>query len=93
MLTQYVNHAMMNDTVGKEWSNHQHTFLGVEYLSLPVLAGYIRFIRQHFIQFLQPFANVLVEVVNLPTFAFAVLCVVLGHTQIFIRVEQVIYIL
>lgn len=84
---------MVNDAVGKEWRNHQDTFLWVVYLSFLILAGYIRFIRQHFIQFTKPFANVLVEIANLATLTFAVLCIVLRQTQVFICVEQVIYVL
>lgn len=90
MLAQHVYHAMVNDAVGKEWGNHQDTFLGVMYLSFLILAGYIRFIRQHFIQFIKPFANMLIEIVNLAAFTFAVLCVVLSQTQVFVCVEQVI---
>ena len=93
MLAQHVYHAMVNDAVGKEWGNHQDTFLGVMYLSFLILAGYIRFIRQHFIQFIKPFANMLIEIVNLAAFTFAVLCVVLSQTQVFVCVEQVIYVL
>lgn len=68
---------MVNDAVGKEWRNHQDTFLWVMYLSFLILAGYIRFIRQHFIQFIKPFANMLVEIVNLTAFTFchAVRCI------------------
>lgn len=84
---------MVNDAVGKEWRNHQDTFLWVMYLSFLILAGYIRFIRQHFIQFIKPFANMLVEIVNLTAFTFAMLCVVLSQTQVFVCVEQVIYVL
>ena len=84
---------MVNDAVGKEWGNHQDTLLGVEYLSFLILAGYIRFIRQHIIQFIKPFANMLIEIVNLTAFTFAMLCVVLSQAQVFVCVEQVICVL
>ena len=84
---------MVNDAVGKEWCNHQDTLLWVVYRPFLILAWYIRFIRQHFIQFTKPFANVLVEIVNLATFTFAVLCIVLCQTQVFVCVEQVVCVL
>lgn len=84
---------MVNDAVGKEWRNHQDTFLWVMYLSFLILAGYIRFIRQHFIQFIKPFANMLIEIVNLAALAFAVQCIVLCQTQVFVCVEQVVCVL
>lgn len=93
MLAQHIYHAMVNYAVGKKWRNHQYTFLGVVYLSFLILAGYIRFIRQHFIQFIKPFANMLIEIANLTAFTFAVLCIVLSQTQVFACVEQVVCVL
>ena len=86
MLTQHVNHAMMNDSVGKEWRNHQFTLFRVVNLSFLVFAWYIRFISQHFIQLIQSLTDIVVKFVNLCSLTFSTLCVVLSLAQIFIRV-------
>lgn len=84
---------MVNDAVGKEWRNHQYTFLWVVYSPFLILAGYIRFKCQHFIQFTKPFIDVFVEIANLTTFTLSMLCIVLSQTQIFVCVEQVVCVL
>ena len=90
VLSQNINHNVVNDSVWKERSYEQRPLFRVVDYPNRVLTRNIGLVVQDFPQPLQPFRDIVVEITDLPPVPFAFLSVVLCPCQRLAVIYQVI---